>query len=501
VTRSDAQAVLAALAARRPAPPPLEEIADGHAPQLELMQARERRVLALCSRRAGKSNGIVGLMAHDAVKADGTQIYFGATKPAVRLSIWLKIWRPFCDKWKLPVEHNETMMVSRFSSGAIVAFTGTDDVRHVETYLGNKLHRAVIDEAQSQPPSVLKPLVVSILPPALSDTGGQLLVAGTIPEVPAGTFYDLWTTATGWRKLNWSRFSNPHMGTQAHQEAELALFLETSGLDAGDPLVRRDWFGEFVFDPSATGYRYDRARNGYVHIHADWAKGIIPPSGRLIAAVPHDGISRFSVAIDPGSSDRCSVQVWGWGEGTREVQHIVDWSSERNARLTWGQIVYPVCAAIQEHLDPEAWFYDAGSSQNELDTFANDYGIPVIKAANKSDFPGQVRRNNDLLQKGLIQVMQGSTLEEDYQKARFDPDARARGQWRWASQWHPDPSEAARYALQGYYAAYVEPEAPRSPEEIDRERAELAERRKRARMSAHVLEEDEDARWDESDLD
>lgn len=480
------------MAARRPRAPALEVIADGHAPQLAMMTATERRVLALCSRRAGKSNGIVGLLAHDAETMDGTQIYFGATKPAVRLSIWMKIWRPFCDRWKLHVEHNDTMMVSRFASGAIVAFTGTDDVRHVETYLGNKLARAVIDEAQSQPPSVLKPLVERILPPALSDSSGQLLIAGTIPEVPAGLFYELWTGAQGWRKFNWSRFDNPHMGTKDHQLAELALFLETSGLDASDPLVRRDWFGEFVFDPTATGYRYDRARNGYVPVLADWAKDVTPESGRIMAAVPHEGISRYSVAIDPGSTDRCAVQVWGWGEGTREVQHVFDWASERKARLTWGQIVDPVCTAIQEHFAPEAWHYDAGSSQNELDTFQNDYGLPVIKAANKADFPGQVRRNNDLLQKGLLKVMIGSKLEEDYQKARFDPDARARGQWKWSSQWHPDPSEAARYALQGYFAAYVEPEEPRSPEEVDRERAELSQRRRIARKSARVLDEDAD---------
>jgi hypothetical protein len=94
----------------------------------------------------------------------------------------------------------------------------------------------------------------------------------------------------------------------------------------------------------------------------------------------------------------------------------------------------------------------------ELDTFGADYGVPLIKAANKSDFPGQVRRVNDLLTRGRAKVMIGSKLEEDYQKARFDADARKRGQWRWSSQWHPDPSEAARYALQAYFDAYREPE-------------------------------------------
>jgi hypothetical protein len=80
-----------------------EAIAAGHVPQLELIRAATapdgpRDILALCSRRAGKSNGNSGILALDArdESDDAVQLYFGATKPAVRLMIWEVIWLPFC---------------------------------------------------------------------------------------------------------------------------------------------------------------------------------------------------------------------------------------------------------------------------------------------------------------------------------------------------------------------------------------------------------------------
>lgn len=465
-----------------------EQIAAGHAPQLETMQDQSRNVIDLCSRRAGKSNGNVAVLALDAQAYPGeTQLYFGPTKPAVRLSIWRKIWKPFCAKWKLckPEDHNETMMVTTFPNGSIVAFTGTDDIRHVETYLGNKLRRAIIDEAQSQPDGVLTALVETILPPALSDDGGQMRLSGTIPEVPAGLFYRIWTDGQGWSKHTWSRFDNPHMGTREKQEADLAHYLKTTGKKEEDPTVQRDWRGKFVFSSTVTAYHYDQGRNGYVPARPDWLEELFDDPvlkfahwtqvgerggarHGIMAATPLPGITMFSCAIDPGSADRFSLQVWGWGEGSREVQHVFEWASPRDARLNWSDIA-AIGAYVQARYAPDFWFYDAGSSQNELDTFTVDYGIPVIKAAMKTDLRGQIRRNNDLLSKGLAKVMIGSALEEDYQKAKRDPNQPASAAWKWSSQWHPDPSEAGRYALQGYYEVYQPPKEVDPHAEPERE--------------------------------
>jgi hypothetical protein len=537
-----AAAIIARVRATRP-PVTYAQIANGHDPQLELMERasepdgrpgfafRHTNIIALCSRRAAKSTSIMALLAMDASEFDGVQIYFGKTKPAVRLSIWQKVWKPlikkhFHVKGVFEVVHNETMMTSTFPNGAIVAFTGTDDKAHVETYLGNKLRRAVIDEAQSQPPSVLKPLIDEILPPALSDVGAQLIVAGTIPEVPAGTFYELWQTGIGWLKRNWSRFQNPHLGTVEEQMEKLQKYLQTSGHKITDSIVRRDWFGEFVFDTNATAYAYDVTRNQYTPVEPEWLETFLrqyigdpyfahlhrtiePNDGKarhgIKAAKPWPGIEVFSCAIDPGAtSDRFSVQVNGWGSAIDKVQHVFEFSSERAISLRWSQID-PIRRLIQEMFGPSWWYYDAGGSKVVLDTFVGDTGLPALMPAPKSGLHGQVNRVSDLLLTGILQVMKGSALEEDYQKARWNADARAKLQWRWDSAWHPDASESERYGLTPFVDIFEPPEDPKSEEEQDRElHAAAVQRRAASRMGnvsdedmdRAIAEEEQESQWD-----
>ncbi len=507
----------------------LEDVAAGHAKALEAMALAaqlqpdgsfvHRNVIWLCSRRAAKSTSIMALMAHDASIRDGVQIYFGKAKPAVKLSIWTRIWKPLCDRfYKGKCVHSETM-VTTFTTGAVVAFTGTDDQGHIETYLGNKFRRVVIDECQSQSPSVLNPLVDVILPPAISDSGGQLLLAGTIPEVPAGKFYDLWISGEGWLKRNWNRFDNPHLGTVEHQMVRLHEFLKTSGRSIDDPLIRRDWYGEFIFDVTATAHRYDVKRNGYIPEEPEWVQQFLdeysgdpffahfhrtlkPTDGTarhgLMVAKPWPGIEVFACAIDPGARDRFSISVIGWGSGTPYVQHVLEFSSKRKAGLSWAHLD-PLRRKIQEVLAPSWWFYDASGSKVVLDTFVGDTGLPALLPAAKSGLKGQVERVASLQLMGLDKTMIGSATEEDYQKARWDPDARAKMQWRWASQWHPDPAESKRYAMGAYFEIFEPAPDEKTQEQIDREAHELTVRRQQAARSGRMLEEDLDTAYAEED--
>ena len=511
-----------------PAPVTMAEIAAGHAPQLELMELASalepsgafvhRNVMAMCSRRAAKSTTIMALLALDAAEHDGVQIYFGRTKPAVKLSIWEKVWKPFCAKHHFKCVHNESM-VTTFSSGAIVAFAGTDDVAHVESYLGMKLRRAILDECQSTPPSTLNPLIDRILPPALSDLGGQLVLAGTIPEVPAGKFYETWVSGEGWLKRNWNRFANPHLGSVEHQMGRLQEFLVSSKHKITDPLVRRDWYGEFVFDTSATAYSYEKARNGYKPAEPDWfadwlkefdgdplhdhfVRTVRPNDGSarhgVMAAKPWQGVEVYSCAIDPGAKDRFSINVHGWGSGTQKVQHVFEFSSKRRAGLKWSQVA-PAMLIIRQHYNPSWWFYDAGGSTVVLDSFVGDTGLPALQPAAKLDgggLHGQVQRVGDLQLQGILMTMEGSATEEDYEKAMWDPDARAKLKWSWSRLWHPDPSESGRYSLAPYIDIYEAPPDEKTREQEDRERHELAQRRRAARRMGQTLEEDLDAAYD-----
>lgn len=417
-----------------------------------------------CSRRAGKTFGIGGRYARrSTAMPGGNRAYIALTKDQAREIIWEPIWKPLCERWGLckPRDHNETRMVTTFPNGSRVRFTGSDDLRHIATELGAALDEVTIDECQDQSDAVLRALVQKILPPALGSRG-VLTMSGVFPEVQAGYFWDM-VESGRWENHAFSMFDNPH-----YPDPQLVVdnFLrDNPGYTIDSPLIQRDYYGRSVYDASATAYGYNPALNRYEPTEPEWLPSIEVPSGVVMAAVPFKGIDIFSAAIDPGTRDRVSLQVHGWGRGSPEVQHVFDWTSTRNAKLTWSQIA-AVAKEVQRHFGPAFWHYDAGSSQNELDVFQRTHGIPVIKAAKKADMPGQVRLARDLLASGRYRVMAHSALEEDFLKARFDPDARARGQYKWASAHHPDAGDAARYSLGPYFDAYERPDTRTAEEKL-----------------------------------
>ena len=518
--------LLAEIAARsRNAHFTLEAIAAGHVPELAFMRETARWIVAMCSRRAGKTYGISGRYAKRSMLVpNGNRIYLALTGGQARDIMWEPIWKPMCERWKLPVEHNETRMVTTFENGSRVRLAGTDDISAIKKELGAGLDEACVDEAQDQKDNVLRDLCVRILPPAMTDKRGTIAVTGVVPEVEAGYFWDLWKLSN-WAKHNWSQMDNPHM---PHARAELDEYLEKNpGLTIDSPVIQRERFGKMKFDKKATAYTYSPELNGYepeppewlLELFADHEEGTIPEyleaafkaskvvelpfchwtkepvdgTARygVMASKPHPGINHFSAAIDPGTGDRASLSVVGWGDTTEELQHVFEFSTPRKAGTSLGQLAVWM-AVVQHWLDPEVWHWDPGSGKMELDTFQTDYGLPVIRAANKTETAGQIRRTNDLMTKGLDQTMIGSAAEQDYRKARRDPNAPQGGPWKWASNWHPDPSESKRYATGGYFSEYEAPEKPKTIEQQKREAAQVRQRRQAAKRAGKRLIEDDE---------
>jgi len=494
-----------------------------HEAQHKLVTDASRWIVAMCSRRAGKTVAVAQRFALGSMaKPKGIRLYLALTGGQARDMMWEPIWKPLCEKWKLcdVSAHNETRMVTTFPNGSVVRFRGTDDIRSVKKELGAGLDEACVDEAQDQDDGLMRDLCIRILNNAMMDRRGTLIVSGVVPEVESGYFMELYQRSK-WSKHNWSQMDNPHV---PHARAELEEYLENNpGLTVDDPVIQRERFGKFIYDKAATAYRYSPEVNGYLPQAPAWLDelfaGEIPewlapamkaaklaelpfahwttephddkPRYGVMAAVPHPGITRFSMAADPGTKDRASVTVIGWGETTEEVQHVFEWSTPRKAGTSLGQIAMWMAVA-QHFYESEIAQWDPGAGKMEIDTFQTDYGLPVIKAANKSEVAPQIRRNNDLLTKGILKTMIGSAAEQDYRRARRDPNAKPGAPWSWASNWHPDPSESKRYALAGYYASYEAPPPPKTPEQLARERAVAGMARKRAMMTGHRTDEDED---------
>lgn len=446
----------------------LADFCGQHAPQYSFVTDRSRWIHVMCARQSGKTWGDDGILLDNIIAAPrSTNLFLGLKGTGVKTSNWFPIWKPLCESAGIPQDwHNETEMRTTLPNMARVMFAGVDDLTNVKKYLGNRLKDGVVivDECQDISAHVLTYILKVLLPPMLTPTT-RVILSGVLPDVPAGLFYELATDqplsdapqlakSKGWSHHEWGRSANVHTPEAMKQ---LEDYMGEHGLSADDPQIQRDWYMRRVWNLDATAYRYSRERNGYQAQAPAWLTARAFGKGFIAASVPHEGITDFTVGIDPGGGDRTSVVGWGWGQTTQEVQHVFEWVTERNTSTSLSDIA-EVCGLFEQHYPGAQYVWDPGSGKMELDTFGQDYGIALIRAATKTDLPGQVRRNNDLLTKGWAQIMIGSKLEEDYQKARWDADARAKGTWRWSTQWHPDPSEAARYGLQGYYSQYAPPE-------------------------------------------
>lgn len=426
-----------------------------------------------CSRRAAKTTGMAIVGTEIAIEEPGTnQIYAALTRGQAKEAMWRTTWKPFLmkelgDEKTGGYKHNETNQQTMFTNGSSVAFGGLDDLKHIQTFLGQKLRMFYADESQGAASSLMKALVEDVIGPALSDDmSGKFLMAGMLPDVPVGYYYDAITHGK-WLFSNWNRFDNPFLKEDQHKA--LAKYLEVTGLDINSPEVRRRWFGELVFDPGATAYRYNPLRASWQHRPAPWSEGLMLEPGLLVAANPPLGIDTFSIGTDPGTRDRWAMILWGWNSRRRDVCYqIAEWVTPRNAmkrdgtRTDWNDAAQVADTLFAHYETIVRFFRDAGSSQETLDLFGRYIGRMVVKAANKTDLGSQVDRMASMLATGRLKVISGSQLENDLKLAKWDTDKRAEGLYVWDNKAiHPDVADAARYGLQGYTEPPAETVGPK----------------------------------------
>lgn len=450
-----------------------EAIADGHEYQYQLLTTALYAIIAMCSRRAGKTWALCGLLLLTAIKTPNVScLYLALTAGQARKvynRIWFRLLRRFGILKLCKISATEQSVT--FPNGSTVVFGGVDDLRHVQTLLGDSMAGgiAIVDEAQSGDRTVLKTLVLDILDPMLHETNkekpepGKLVISGTVPEVAAGFLYETWQKHVNeedseWLCLNWNRFQNPHTNSQK----ELEKYLKKHSLLESDPIVQRNWFGRLVYDPNATAFRYQQQKSGWKGNAATWANSLLLPPGKLIAVTPPPGVNTYSIGLDPAAtSDRFGIVVWGWSSKEPQgVWQVAEWVTEKGANALESQYMAALRTLVTHYGNVVSITWDPGGPSTTLDpSWLSEYGLVIEPAKKgKGSKKARVDRLADLLGTGRAHVLIGSELERDLMTARFDDEKRADGKYEWTSDCHPDVADAATYALPAYIeAAKVKP--------------------------------------------
>lgn len=245
-------------------------LADLHTQQRAFVEETSPVRAALCSRRAGKTHGIMAWLIDGALDAPGAlSAYVGLNKAACRRNAWAAAHK-LNTRYELGLTFGERdgQLQIVTPNRHTIWLAGCGDASEIDKFRGatDGFVRVVVDEAQAFA-GYLQELVEDALEPALLDRNGQLALTGTPAPVCAGYFHAV-TTGEGqradgariarWPTHHWTVLDNPAI---PHARAWLEQRRVMRGWDVSHPTYRREWLGEWVSDAGALVYPISRALN------------------------------------------------------------------------------------------------------------------------------------------------------------------------------------------------------------------------------------------------
>jgi len=451
-------------------------IALCHAKQAAFVGDKSRRKAALCSRRAGKSFGLlVWFIVGALTDPGGLSVFICRTKGDAR-----RILEPAVSELRsrtglaLPFFERDGQLMLGLPNRHSLWLAGCKDQSEVGKFrgAGKGYRRAAIDEAQEFSDDLLRKLVLGALEPALLDKHGDLAITGTPGPIPAGLFYEITTGdgGTKWPTHHWTIHDNPYI---EDAEAELTAYLTQYGLTHDAPVFIREWRGQWVHDPSALVYHYQGKLNA---CSADE----IPTEGAV-----------WVLGIDLGSSSATAFVLGCIVPGEAHV-----WIKSVAKHENWipSRIAAEVDRYRRETPGLRVVIDEGGLGRGYAQEMRERYGIPC-EPAEKSKKRGFQEIVDGELKSGTIKIhpFACSELLDEMCVLQWLPDKSEEDAVRFANH----ACDAFLYcvrALRGHYNPERVPPTPGSPEwwEAQREKDRKAARersKKRMRQTRRALTE------------
>jgi hypothetical protein len=357
---------------------------------------KSRRKAALCTRRAGKTEGTATTLIDDAVDYPGTaSLYLALTHKSAKRIIWPIIKRLIAGR--TDVRPNETDLTLTFDNGSVIYIGGAETDADVEKYRGWKLRRVVVDEAASFG-NRLRYIIEEVLEPALFDLLGDLELIGTPSASCVGFFHDVTMgLVPGWSVHKWSVLDNPHI---PHAKAELERMMKERKWDESHPVLLREWRGRWVRDESSLVYgRFSRAGNVYTEL---------PKKIRTWSHV---------LGIDIGYDDPVAFGIASFAYDHPNIYLHGGWHRS-------GMTVSELAAKAIEYI--EAWkpirikMDTGGLGKMIAAEITVRHNIP-IEAAEKSEKPAIIELLNSDFKAGKALVKEGDPAIDEYETIQWDP--------------------------------------------------------------------------------
>jgi hypothetical protein len=371
---------------------------DSFPEQAAFVRDQSRFLTALCTRRAGKSNGLGFKFFNAARKYPGSMSpYIALTRESAKNIMW-PVLLEINEKYKIGAKPTESDLTFTLPNKATIKLFGADMKNFMNRLKGIKAPFVGIDEAQAFRAHITD-LVDEVLTPTIADyDDGQVAVTGTPGPVPKGYFYDISQGAYGFKVHGWDVYDNPYMPNAREFVNDL---MQKKNWTETHPTYLREWCRKWIADTDALVYRMSQAN--------------------LTDQLPQEKEWFYVLGVDLGfSPDPSAFVLCAFSEFDRHM-YILESHTENEmdvsdvaARIKSYLSIYPNCKVIA----------DLGAQGKMIgEEIRRRYAIPIV-AAEKHGKAGFIELMNADLNTGLIKLIKSATtgLQDEWANLIWDAE-------------------------------------------------------------------------------
>lgn len=380
-----------------------------------------RFIVAQCSRRAGKTNGLAlkflkSLEAHPGALC----LYIALTRESARNIMW-PILEEMDERYGVGLTFTESNLTVTHPNGARLQLFGADMKNFIRRLKGIKTPGVAIDEAQDFG-SHLQTLVDDVLTPTLTDyEDSWLAITGTPGPVPLGYFYEITAEKKyGFSTHKWTLYDNPYLPNAKQFVEELKKKREWN---EQNPTLLREWYNNWVLDTESLLIKYVPEKNDYNTL----------PQSKWI----------YILGVDIGYRDSDALAVLAWSESFSDI-YLVEEVLTANQDIT---TLSNQIQAMMEKYDISKIVMDEGALGKKIaEEIRRRRHLPIMPA-DKLRKMENVAFLNDYLRLGKFKAHRDSRFARDSYLVQLDWEKSTATRLIVKDNYHSDIIDAVLYAF------------------------------------------------------
>lgn len=414
-------------------------------------------IVAQCSRRAGKTNGIAIRFFKTMAKYPKSQcIYLSLTFDSAKDILW-PVLQEMNEKYQLGCTFIESKLTMKHPNGSTLKLMGADMKNFIKRLKGRKYPGVGIDEAQDFG-THLESLINDVLNPSISDyEDGWIALTGTPGPVPQGYFFDITQNKKfGYSVHEWTLFENPYMPEPRKFVADL---LKRREWDENHPTYLREYRNKWVLDVESLWIRYKETLNDYP----------------VLPALKNNQKYNYVVGVDLGYRDSDAIAVLAWHSSTPTTYLVEEIITPKQGI---SELTNQIELMIKKY-NPDKIVMDEGALGKKIgEEMRRQKAIPV-EGADKVRKQENVEFLNDALRTGKFKAKQSSRFATDSYLIQIDWDKSTPDRIIVKKKPHSDIIDAVLYAFKvtHAFAFQAEVETPKygTPQWQEEERIRMFE--------------------------